>query len=122
MSLLLRICWCLVVLSCLVASAACHGDYGHFRNRCLAFKPTTFIRNSTLTRQEFVSAGTTLQLSDNVPTCNRASQAVTVDLCRIALQIPTSKRSSISFELWLPSDWKGSRYLATGNGGIDGCE
>ncbi|KAM0340568.1 hypothetical protein ACHAPU_010405 [Fusarium lateritium] len=70
---------------------------------------------------EFVSAGTTLQLSDNVPTCNRPSQAVTVDLCRIALQIPTSKRSSISFEVWLPSEWKESRYLATGNGGIDGC-
>ncbi|KAM0227978.1 hypothetical protein ACHAPO_011104 [Fusarium lateritium] len=69
----------------------------------------------------FVSAGTTLQLSDNVPTCNRASQAVTADLCRIGLQIPTSKRSSISFELWLPRDWKESRYLATGNGGIDGC-
>ncbi|KAF5716819.1 feruloyl esterase b [Fusarium mundagurra] len=97
MSFLLRICW------------------------CLAFKPTRLIDNSTLTRQEFVSAGTTLQLSDNVPTCNRASQAVTVDLCRIALQIPTSKRSSISFELWMPSDWKESRYLATGNGGIDGC-
>ncbi|KAF5001238.1 hypothetical protein FGRMN_1181 [Fusarium graminum] len=58
---------------------------------------------------------------NNVPTCNRPSQAVTVDLCRIALQIPTSKRSSISFELWLPSEWNKSRYLATGNGGIDGC-
>ncbi|KAF5539469.1 feruloyl esterase b [Fusarium mexicanum] len=104
-----------------MSTVVCHDDYREFRHRCLAFNPTRLINNSTLTRQEFVSAGTTLQLSDNVPTCNRASQAVTVDLCRIALQIPTSKRSSISFELWLPSDWKGSRYLATGNGGIDGC-
>ncbi|KAM0550205.1 hypothetical protein ACHAPJ_009053 [Fusarium lateritium] len=121
MSLLLRICWYLAVLSSLVASATCHRTFNTFRNRCLAFKPARLIHNSTLTRQEFIPAGTTLQLSDNVPSCNRLSQAVTVDLCRIALQIPTSKRSSISFEVWLPSEWKGSRYLATGNGGIDGC-
>ncbi|KAL6915242.1 hypothetical protein FSHL1_012897 [Fusarium sambucinum] len=121
MSLLLRFSWCLAILSCLVATAVCHHPKNDFRSRCLSFNPTKHINNSTLTRLEFVSAGTTLQLSDNVPTCNRASQAVTADLCRIGLQIPTSKRSSISFELWLPRDWKESRYLATGNGGIDGC-
>ena len=52
---------------------------------------------------------------------SRASQVVSSDLCRIALSIPTTKRSSITFELWLPRNWTG-RFLATGNGGIDGCK
>ncbi|KAF5657229.1 feruloyl esterase [Fusarium heterosporum] len=121
MFLPLRLGWFLAVLCYLAASVTCHDASDTFRSRCLALKPAKLIHNATLTRQEFVPAGTTLQLSDNVPTCNRLSQAVTVDLCRIALQIPTSKRSSISFELWLPSEWNKSRYLATGNGGIDGC-
>jgi hypothetical protein len=45
---------------------------------------------------------------------------VFADLCRIALSIPTSNRSSITFEAWLPRNWTG-RFLGTGNGGIDGC-
>ncbi|KAF5021030.1 hypothetical protein F66182_6961 [Fusarium sp. NRRL 66182] len=102
-------------------SATCQHNFDTFPNKCLTFKPTTLIHNSTLTRQEFIPAGTILQLSDNVASCNRPYQAVEVDLCRVALQVPTSKRSSISFEVWLPSEWKGARYLATGNGGIDGC-
>lgn len=122
MSLLMHICWCFLAFSALVAAATDDNACNSFRQKCLAFMPAKLIQTSTLTRREFVPAGTTLQLSDNVPSCNRPSQAVTVDLCRIALQIPTSKRSSISFELWLPRQWEGARYLATGNGGIDGCE
>ncbi|CAG1996813.1 unnamed protein product [Fusarium graminearum] len=121
MSLARYFYWHFVAISLLVATAACDISSNSFRERCLALKPARLVHNSTLTRQEFVSAGTTLDLSDNVPSCNRRSQLVTVDLCRIALQIPTSKRSSISFELWLPQKWEGSRYLATGNGGVDGC-
>lgn len=45
---------------------------------------------------------------------------VAVDLCRVALSISTSNRSGITFEIWLPAKWSG-RFLATGNGGIDGC-
>ncbi|WXC56517.1 hypothetical protein SNK03_002451 [Fusarium graminearum] len=121
MSLARYFYWHFVAISLLVATAACDISSNSFRERCLALKPARLVHNSTLTRQEFVSAGTTLDLSDNVPSCNRRSQLVTVDLCRIALQISTSKRSSISFELWLPQKWEGSRYLATGNGGVDGC-
>ncbi|KAM3537220.1 hypothetical protein ARSEF1564_009860 [Beauveria bassiana] len=33
-----------------------------------------------------------------------------------------SKRSSISFEIWLPADWdEKKRFVATSNGGVDGC-
>ena len=94
-----------------------------FRDRCLAFNPEKHVRNSTRTRLEFISAGTTLDLDDNVPSCGRTSQAIQGDLCRVALQIPTSKRSSISFEIWLPENWDDKkRFVATGNGGVDGCK
>jgi feruloyl esterase len=122
MSLTKYFYWHFVAISLLVATAVCDISRDSFREKCLAFKPARHINNSTLTRQEFVTADTILDLSDNVPTCNRRSQVVKVDLCRIALQIPTSKRSSISFELWLPHEWEGNRYLATGNGGVDGCK
>jgi hypothetical protein len=93
-----------------------------FRDRCLAFQPEKHVKNSTRTRLEFITGGTTLNLDDNVPSCGRTSQAVQGDLCRVALQIPTSKRSSISFEIWLPENWdEKKRFVATGNGGVDGC-
>jgi feruloyl esterase len=93
-----------------------------FHRQCESFQPEKLIFNSTRTRLEHLPGSTILQLDDNVGSCNRPSQNVTVEACRIALQIPTSSRSSISFELWLPSQWSGKRFLATGNGGVDGCE
>jgi feruloyl esterase len=92
-----------------------------FQQKCLAFQPQKHVRNSTLTRLEYVTNGTTLLFPDNDSTCGRARQLVGSSLCRIALSIPTSKRSSFTYELWLPESWSNSRILATGNGGIDGC-
>jgi hypothetical protein len=73
----------------------------------------------------FVPAGNTVALDDNDPSCNRRSQPVAVDICRIALFIPTSRRSDVTLELWLPRDevWHANsrRFLGTGNGGVDGC-
>ncbi|KAH7061189.1 Tannase/feruloyl esterase [Macrophomina phaseolina] len=91
-----------------------------FQQSCLSFEPQKHVYNSTLTVREFVPANTTLTFPDNDATCNRASQLVSADVCRIAMSIPTSERSSITYEMWLPRDWSG-RFLATGNGGIDGC-
>ncbi len=99
---------------------AVHAKY-NFRDRCSSFAPEAYVHNSSRHILDYVAAGTNLTLPDNDPTCSRPSQVVAVDLCRIDLSIPTSNRSSISFELWLPEDWSG-RFLATGNGGIDGCE
>ena len=93
----------------------------NFRERCLSFSPEAYIYNSSRHILDYVPAGTNISLPDNDPTCMRPNQSVPVDLCRIALGIPTSNRSSVVFELWLPEDWSG-RFLATGNGGIDGCE
>ncbi|KAI8625541.1 tannase and feruloyl esterase [Xylariaceae sp. FL1651] len=91
-----------------------------FENRCLAFKPQTYVPKSTLNRLEFVAAGEKLAFPDSDPSCGRGSQVVSVDLCRVALSMPTSNRSSIVYEIWLPETWNG-RTLATGNGGVDGC-
>ncbi|UNI16356.1 Feruloyl esterase [Purpureocillium takamizusanense] len=91
------------------------------RRRCLSFEPEKFVANATRTWLEYVSRGTTIQLSDNDASCNRPSQLVEADLCRIALHIDTSHRSGITFELWLPDEWPAARLVSTGNGGIDGC-
>lgn len=47
-------------------------------------------------------------------------QAVTTDICRIALYVATSTTSGISMEAWLPRNWAG-RFLGTGNGSLAGC-
>jgi feruloyl esterase len=91
-----------------------------FETNCLAFRPEKYIDGATRNVLQFVTSGTTLTFPDNDVTCNRASQAVSTNLCRIALSISTSKTSNITFEAWLPEGWSG-RFLATGNGGIDGC-
>ena len=100
----------------LVVHAVCS-----FQDRCLSFTPETYIHNSSRHVLAYVAAGTNLTFPDNDPTCARPSQLVAVNICRVALLIPTSNRSSVSFELWLPEDWS-DRFLVTGNGGIDGCE
>jgi hypothetical protein len=92
-----------------------------FEQICLSFRPEDYIDGATRNVLQYVKAGTTLSFPDNDATCNRASQAVSADLCRIALEIKTSNTSKIAFEAWFPESWSG-RFLATGNGGIDGCK
>lgn len=92
-----------------------------FQDRCLSFAPEAYISNSSRHVLAYIPAGTNLSLPDNDPTCARPSQLVAVNICRVGLSIPTSNRSSIPFELWLPEDWS-DRFLVTGNGGIDGCK
>ena len=92
-----------------------------FQSQCESFQPQKHVYNSTLDVLEYVTAGTNVTFPDDVISCNRSSQVVAVDLCRVALSIPTSNRSSISFEAWFPANWTG-RFLATGNGGVDGCK
>ncbi|OGM47214.1 feruloyl esterase B precursor [Aspergillus bombycis] len=91
-----------------------------FQASCQAFSPDT--RDTSAHREftEYVPAGTNLSLPYNDATCARPYQVVPVDLCRVALYLETSNRSSVTTELWLPRNWTG-RFLGTGNGGIDGC-
>lgn len=97
--------------------------YWTFESKCDAFTLPPSFNNATFTVnvRKFIPANTTLLLSGNDASCNRGSQLVAVDLCRIALKIETSNTSGIVAELWLPEIWEG-RVLGVGNGGIDGCE
>lgn len=106
--------WLLALLHVTVASPG-------FEQKCLAFKPGNRTIGARLNVLQYVAAGTNLTFPDNDVSCARASQKVYVDLCRITLEIPTSRTSNISFEAWFPENWSG-RFLATGNGGIDGCK
>ena len=108
----------LISLSLLLSASA--AEPSAFEKKCLAFRPEKFVPGATRSVLEYVAANTKLTFPDNVATCNRGSQAVTANICRVALSIKTSKRSNITFEAWLPENWSG-RFLATGNGGIDGC-
>lgn len=112
----------MVVFAAIAALVASARSSASFQERCLDFAPEHIIANSTRTALEYVAKGTTLQFPDNVASCGRPSQTVNADICRIALHIKTSERSEITFELWLPAQWKGERFLGTGNGGIDGCK
>jgi feruloyl esterase len=93
-----------------------------FRDACLSFNPTSHLTNTTVRLHEHIPGNTTVRFPGSDVTCGRPSQLFTNEACRIALTIPTTNRSSIIFELFLPTQaaWTG-RFLGTGNGGIDGC-
>ncbi|KAH9211422.1 putative feruloyl esterase [Leptodontidium sp. 2 PMI_412] len=79
--------------------------------------------NTTVNFVEYLPAGTNISLSQdyNLASCGYVSQVISVDLCRVAMEVKTSNRSAISLEAWLPGqDWTG-RFLSTGNGGLGGC-
>ena len=108
-----------------------------FEKKCLAFTPEKYIKDATLNVLDTMSKRTETRfvvITHNPITMARmdrlfgvtmaergVSQIVSVDLCRMTLEIKTSRISKIAFEAWFPEDWSG-RFLATGNGGIDGCK
>ncbi|THU90666.1 tannase-domain-containing protein [Dendrothele bispora CBS 962.96] len=104
------------------------GNFGHsagfdFDSTCTSVTTSqisSIAPNATVWFSELVPAGTNVTFPDNDPTCARSSQVVLTDTCRIAMFIPTSERSNISFEAWFPRNWTG-RFLSTGNGGLSGC-
>jgi feruloyl esterase len=54
-------------------------------------------------------------------TCALPNPVVPVDLCRVALNFPTSESSEVYMEAWLPEKWN-QRFLAVGTGGLTGCK
>lgn len=109
----------LISLSLVLLSTPAAGS-SEFEKRCLSLEPERFVPGATRNVLEYVAANTTLTFPDNVAACNRRTQKVAASICRMALSIKTSDRSNVAFEAWLPENWSG-RFLATGNGGIDGC-
>lgn len=101
--------------------------------RCLNLASILILPNTTVQFTEVIPANTTLAFPDNHPSCNRPAQFIPVDICRVVAITTTStatassrafepsiSRGEISIEAWLPFAWNG-RFLATGNGGLNGC-
>lgn len=115
---------CLVALSSLALVSSNPSAEPAFHEKCAALsrqltnKALGFDAKIHVT--EFVTAGSNVSFPDRDPSCSPALQPVSVDLCRIALNVTTSPRSQIKMEAWFPSNWTG-RFLATGNGGVGGC-
>jgi hypothetical protein len=78
------------------------------------------ISHANISFANYVVAGTTLQVPEIDPSCGRPAQAVSVDICRVGLNVSTSARSGFRMEAWLPSNWT-VRFLSAGNGGLGGC-
>ncbi|CZT04855.1 hypothetical protein WAI453_007630 [Rhynchosporium graminicola] len=79
--------------------------------------------NVTINFATYLTAGTNISLSQDydLASCGYTSQIISVNLCRVAIEVKTSERSSITLEAWLPGqEWTG-RFLSTGNGGVSGC-
>ncbi|KAF8858787.1 putative feruloyl esterase B-2 [Acephala macrosclerotiorum] len=92
-----------------------------YRARCLAFQPLNYVSNATLRVQEYVTAGTIITEENHEPDClTDASQTISVNLCRIAMNITTSPSSGIIFEAWFPDKYDG-RLFTAGTSGMGGC-
>lgn len=92
----------------------------NFGAKCASLAKKLKVENGVVNLVESIAAGTNLSLANQDVSCSPSSILVPVDLCRISLNVTTSKRSGFRMEAWLPSDWTG-RFLTTGNGGMGGC-
>ncbi|OAL51976.1 tannase and feruloyl esterase [Pyrenochaeta sp. DS3sAY3a] len=109
-----------VLSSLLALSVAKPTSTPDFTEQCASLAAKLKIPNSSVAFSTYIPANTTLELVNNDPTCTRPSQAVSVDVCRVGLNITTSPISGLRMEAWLPRNWSG-RFLSTGNGGLGGC-
>ncbi|KAE9387417.1 tannase and feruloyl esterase [Gymnopus androsaceus JB14] len=93
-----------------------------FNKSCssIASQLESIIPNGTIYFSDLVLAGSSVEFPENHSSCNRPSQVVFEDTCRIALYVSTSNNSGVNMEAWLPRKWTG-RFLSTGNGGLSGC-
>jgi feruloyl esterase len=91
-----------------------------FNTKCASIASKLEVENGVVHFSEFVAAGTNLSLAENDPSCTQPFIPVTADICRIAVSVATSNRSSFNMEAWLPTNWTG-RFLSGGNGGLNGC-
>lgn len=107
-------------LSLLALGSVALASQDAFKTKCAQFADKIDIPNVKVNFVGFVQGGTNLSLPDNAPSCDAPYQAVSVDLCRVAMAVSTSNSSEITLEAWFPREYKG-RFLSTGNGGLSGC-
>ncbi|KAL2065486.1 hypothetical protein VTL71DRAFT_3156 [Oculimacula yallundae] len=90
---------------------------------CKSLLTSLSLPNTTIHFAEYLPAGTNITLTQDfdLASCGYKSQVISVDTCRLAMEVKTSDRSAITLEAWLPgTGWTG-RFLSTGNGGVSGC-
>jgi feruloyl esterase len=109
----------LSLLPLLTLASAVLAKQDAFQAKCASFGHKIKLPNVHVNFVEYVPGGTNLTLPDNVVSCG-ASQAVSADMCRVAMAVDTSESSQITLEAWFPRDYTG-RFLSTGNGGLGGC-
>ena len=97
-----------------------YGGYNNFEHKCSEIAHQLHLPNATVWFSEYVPAGKNITFPDDDVSCAQGPQAVSEDICRVALYVATSHRSGISMEAWLPKTWN-NRFLSTGNGGLGGC-
>lgn len=95
------------------AMATLANSHAGFQQYCESFNASTPSTSGVCFASTYIPAGTELQLNEVDATCGIFSQAVSVNLCRVVGQVPTSDRSGFWFEAWLPEDWSG-RFVTTG--------
>lgn len=110
----------LSAISLLASASTALASQDAFQAKCTQFAHKINLPNVKVNFAEYVPGGTNLSLPDNAPSCNAPYQAVSVDLCRVAMAVSTSNSSEISLEAWFPRNYTG-RFLSTGNGGLSGC-
>ncbi|KAJ5460541.1 uncharacterized protein N7458_002093 [Penicillium daleae] len=110
----------LLALSLLGAASTAIASQDAFQAKCSQFAHKINLPNVKVNFSEYVPGGTNLSLPDNAASCAAPYQAVSADLCRVAMAVSTSDTSEITLEAWFPRDYKG-RFLSTGNGGLSGC-
>lgn len=91
-------------------------SHDQFVSRCGTFVSKASIPGTTIHFSQYIAAGTNLSLPDNDPSCGITHWTVPVDICRLAMDVPSSNTSSISVEAWFPFKYTG-RFLATTNRG-----
>jgi feruloyl esterase len=99
-----------------------------FKTRCEALSKGVKVQGYNGVKvpiAQYVTKNTTIdqfsQETGTNATCAYPNPVVQVDLCRVALNFPTSDSSEVYMEAWLPENWN-SRFLAVGTGGLAGCE
>ncbi|KAI1847852.1 hypothetical protein JX265_013918 [Neoarthrinium moseri] len=107
------------ILSLRVGAARSAREDSGFESSCSDLSTASFSSEIKTLFANFVPAGTELLVPGLDPSCQN-STTVTVDLCRLSLNVTTSATSDVLMEVWLPRNWTG-RFLSTGNGGINGC-
>jgi feruloyl esterase len=84
---------------------------------CLALNNTLNLPNTTILSITHVPANTTVDTAGSCQSTALSSSAI----CRLFFVTNTSSESAVHAEMWLPDDHN-SRFLALGNGGLDGCK